>query len=696
MAMVKNNKLGLSLAKVPVLKPLLAFALGILLGDGVRLPSSLVGLVMLYGVALLLLIGFRKRKLVWGRTLISTAFYSLWILLGMYMVVRTAPLYQSLHFSHFKSDSFLLVVDDEPQVKEQTVRFPVSVHTRVENGKPQRVSGKVIMTVRRDSTAGQAIRYGDLLHIRNTVQMVSPPVNPHEFDYRRYLENRDIWHQCFLSPDQINKLGTGYGNPILAKTLSFREQMMYKFAIYIKDNQALQLAVALIFGYRSQIDEHTVNVFTNTGTVHILSVSGLHVGLVFGLLTLLLKWMNRFPYGRYLRSILILCAIWFYVLLTGMSPPILRAGIMITFFILSMALDRQQMPLNTLFASALFILLFSPKSLFDIGFQLSYLAVLGMLLLYPLFQSLCTPSSRWIRILVEYTYISIAAQLFTLPVILYYFGQFPTYFIPANLFIALPSTGIMHLGILLAACPFETINTYVGVVLQTLLQFSVSGLEHIERLPKAALVGIVWNEIQVVLAFLILLMVLWAWNFRNKKAIFTALIFFLSFSVMTNVQHFRRREYSGYRIYNVRSELAIAQIKKGKVILYSTFDSLTHKGARFAIIPDLQRYVDMDNIEHIKLPKENRHNSILSLGKQKVLILESDLRDTLQPVDLIVWRKNNKNTLEYIMHRVRPGLVLVDGSNSEKTLLRIQDNKDRHQTQIYILKNNFAYVWNEK
>lgn len=697
MAVVKSNILGLQLGKVPILKPLIALVLGICIGYYTNFYHFSYWLALLVVFAIFQVVSFRSRKVNWGRLLFPWAFYFFWLTLGIWTTVRTTAAYQLSYFSKFEFESLFVVIDGEPQVKGDNIRFPVSVKAIVHEGEKQHAVGKIMVSLRKDTIKEITLNYGDLLLVQNRMQPTKPPTNPNEFDYRKYLKHKDIIHQCFLMPHQLIKVDTQQGNLLIAKAMALREKMIHKFALYINDNNALQLALALIFGYKSQIDEDTVEVFRNTGTIHILSVSGLHVGLVFGLLTLLLRWMNRFPYGRYLRVFLILAAIWFYVILTGMSPPILRAGIMITFFVLSMMMNRTQFSLNTLLASALFILLFSPKSLFDIGFQLSYLAVLGILLLHPLFTFFYIPTQYLLRVIFEYTYISVAAQLFTLPLILYYFGQFPSYFIPANLFIALPITAVMYLGVLLVLSPFTFLNYYVGLALQELLRFCIAGLGYFERLPAAVLKGIVWNEIQVVLAFFSLIMLIWAWNFKEKKAVFISLLILMAFSLTTSIQHIKRRSYSGYRVYNVRSEVSIAHVNKGKVILYSTFDSLRYKGNVFAVLPDLRQFVQEDEIEFVKLPVAGKQNYTVSLGIKKILILEGEFTDTVKNVDLVLWRKNNRNTLQQIDNGDgAPPVVIVDGSNSDKTIAFLEFDKDIHAKQLYILKNNFAYVWDEE
>src|SRR5690606_37165737 len=147
---------------------------------------------------------------------------------------------------------------------------------------------------------------------------------------------------------------------------------------------------------------------------------------------------------------------------------------------------------NSLASSAFFILLFSPKALFDVGFQLSYMAVMGILLLYPLLCALYLPGNKYLAWVVEYCYVSVAAQLFTLPFVLYYFGQFPNYFLLANLFIALPSTVIMYVGLLLTCCPIAVVSVFLAKVLDFLLVFLLEALGWIEHLPFATVRGIDW------------------------------------------------------------------------------------------------------------------------------------------------------------------------------------------------------------
>src|SRR5690606_7700288 len=199
-------------------------------------------------------------------------------------------------------------------------------------------------------------------------------------------------------------------------------------------SDARDIVAALILGYRAHFPVETLTAFVNTGTVHVLSVSGLHVGLVFLLLNFTLGFLDRFRYGKSLRFLLILTAIWAYVLLTGMAPSILRAGVMISFLLVAGCSGRANLNLNSLFASACCLLFLDSFIIFDMSFQLSYVAVLGLITLYPMLNSLVEINNRWLRGIRHALLVSLSAELFTTPLALYYYLQFPNYFLLGNLF----------------------------------------------------------------------------------------------------------------------------------------------------------------------------------------------------------------------------------------------------------------------
>ena len=376
-----------------------------------------------------------------------------------------------------------------------------------------------------------------------------------------------------------------------------------------------------------------------------------------------------------------------------MSPPILRAGIMISFFILSTMSGRRQISVNTVLASAFFILLINPFYLFDVGFQLSYAAILGILLLYPQFCDIWLPTNKWVRYVVEYCYVSIAAQLFTMPLALYYFGQFPAYFLLANLFIAIPSTVVMYLGIALALIPFDFINVILGYLLNWVLLFCVNGLKIIAQLPLSVYKGIIWDGYQALLLSIILTFFLLSLNYRNKRFLFYTLTITLLFSFYTSWINIRFQNYTGGRIYNVRSDIAIATIDKGRVTLFSSLDSINHSTVRFSILPDLCRFTDEKNINFVSLNDSSRSNYKINIGKRRFLVLERKMDvDCALSSDYVLLRKNIKVNLNDFRKQNQQCNFIIDGSNSVKYIDKL-NSMPEVKSNLYTLKNNFAYVW---
>jgi len=694
--MVKTDVLNLSFSKVPMLKPLIGLMAGIVVGKYVDL-TLIPFLPYVIVICFLIIIGSQLEYMIRYRRYIFSLFsYVIFFLIGLWIISVDKPQFVSNHFTKFEAIQIRGIVDDEPIYKERTIRFPLKVISVLDSSLSQYAEGRIMITLLRDSGANLILNYGDVLTFVNKANRTFSPLNPKEFDYNAFLENKNIWHQCFLSDGEYKITAQGKGNILLEQSLHLRQVMIQKFEQYIRVPEAYKIAIALIFGYRSLVEASTLEAFTNTGTIHVLSVSGLHVSMVFGLLTFVLIGLDRFKYGKVIRCLFILIGVWGYVVLTGMSPPIMRAGIMISFFIISTVSGRRQVGINTLLASALFILILEPRYLFDIGFQLSYTAILGIILFYPLLKKWWLPNNKWLSIVVEYCYISISAQLFTLPFALYYFGQFPYYFLIANLFIAIPSTVVMYLGIVLALSPIDVLNVWLGQLLDWTLMFSLYGLKFIAMLPMAVSKGVLWDSYQVFALMIVLSLILITFNYANKRVLYFLSGVLMVLTVYTVVQKIHYTTYRGNRIYSVRSDIAIANIEKGNVILFSTCDSIDHPTLKFSVLPDLLRFANEENIEFVPLKTDSNTNYELSFSDQNFLILEEEMIEFPETkYDYVIWRKSNRNDIRLLMENYPDSKIIIDGSNSEKAI-HYMEGIILNNTSIYILKNNFAYVWDEE
>lgn len=669
---------------LPFLKPLVFYTVGIIVGSQVCWSLSYLICTTALSVAVasgLCCLAYRGRI-----RQVSIGLFLFFFLLGMTNYGFFAPQSRSGPQDALASSEWVGRVLDVPIERARTIRFPVRLIAGYDTAW-RRASGEVMVTVSIDTSQRQSLpSQGDVLHCAAKLQVLPPAYNPRQFDYKRYLEYKGITFQSYVDAQAIRWVSKGsYAVNFMPHVRSY---LVQKFHQYIDDDLSFQIATALVFGYRSEIDQSTLSAFTNTGTIHVLSVSGLHVTLVFGFLSFFLKFLDRWRYGRSIRYCIILVLIWCYVVLTGMAPPILRSGIMISFLILGEWVHRKQQTINTLLASAFFILILFPEMLFDVGFQLSYAAMFGIFLLYPLLRHCYLPKYRWGGIFVEYCYVSVAAQVFTAPFAFYYFGQFPNYFLLANLVVSLPATLIMYAGLVLMVLPYGLIGVVLGTVITYLVQGMYYCLHAIELWPYAAVKGWYMSGFLVSLGYVFLLALFLAVNYREKRMLYIAAVCSMMLFLLIFARSYESSHFDAVIIYNVRKEVAIAQIKRGRAVLYTTLDSINHPTLSYSVLPSLLEYVPADVVQYAHLKDSTDY--LLRLSDKTIHIKHVDGQD-ISDVDMVVHRHHLFDEIAFSGTAIQ----VIDGSNTNYSVQKTKKVKRIVAMEYYILKDNFAYVWDK-
>ena len=264
------------------------------------------------------------------------------------------------------------------------------------------------------------------------------------------------------------------------------------------DGSVYAVVAAMALGDKSQLTKNLRESYAVTGASHVLALSGLHLGIVYTLLSLLL---NRRRWQVVSQVIIIVC-VWLFVFLVGMSASVVRAAVMLTVYALLSLGHRNKMSVNTLAFAAIVMLLFNPRSLFDIGFQLSFMAVLAILLFYPLFEWVWPQSFlldhrafRWVWTMLA---VSCAAQIGVAPLIAYYFGRFSNYFLLTNLFVVPAATLILYLSLVVLLIPaFAYLLIYVVDSLNRLLLWMAT-------LPGACIEGLHPTPLQISMVYVII------------------------------------------------------------------------------------------------------------------------------------------------------------------------------------------------
>jgi len=320
---------------------------------------------------------------------------------------------------------------------------------------------------------------GDLMYLPSHHRALNAATLPWSFDYAAYLRERGIERRIAVDATKSIRLRTLKGD-VQRWLHEWRETLKTRISDHIPDPATRGVLYALVLGDDREMDRSLTDAYSAAGTVHLLAVSGLHVGMIYAVLTAI---FSRVPGGRrtrWLRLLIQASLLWVYAGITGASPSVLRASLMFTFFLIAGHVGKQNNSLNTLFASAALLLCIDPGIATELGFQLSYLAVGGILLLQKPIELLVNVQNPLLRNAWALASVSLAAQLTTLPLTVHTFGQFPLYFLLANLLVI----------------PLATVSLYLGVLFLALSQWPVVAapvaglLAHITSLMNRAIRGI--------------------------------------------------------------------------------------------------------------------------------------------------------------------------------------------------------------
>ncbi len=406
-----------------------------------------------------------------------------------------------LYFKSIGSKSFTLVVENEGKIKKNKITHEVVI---VHN---HRVLNRALISIKNKKTRFQP---GDTLTVIANLLPIESKKHPAEFDYKNYLINKGIYHQIIIDSLDITSCKHQQQQSFSTIITRIRKQLIETLANTIKNTDSYEMATALLLGERADIDKATMKSYSDTGTIHIISVSGLHVGIIYFVFSYALNLLRIFN-NKYVKTIVIIVFIWLYACITGLPSSVIRSALMISFLCIGKAINSKTNTMNHIAASAFLILCIDTNYLFDIGFQLSYLAVIGIVYLqkpiYDLYQAR-TIIDKYIWLTFS---VSIAAQLFTLPLCMYYFHQFPNYFLLANL-LAIPLSSIALYASI--ACLLFSKIPYLNLVCDWVVNTSItilnSFLQFMSNLPGAVYHSNPWSAYDALFcALFICFLMLW-------------------------------------------------------------------------------------------------------------------------------------------------------------------------------------------
>lgn len=631
--------------------------------------------ISIYILAFLLLIAgtvnlYYKKLSAWKYKISLTCFYySLFAVAGIFICLHNSHQLQPDYFANKKFNHLSIWISSEPQISGDIVRFETEVTKGYSNYTAASCSGKLLIALKVDSVRPIHLKYGDEFLISAKYLPVEPPYNPGEFDFKQWLASKNIYYQTFIRQTQLVKTTENKGNPVKAFALKLRQQQVNIYRKLIKDDEAFAVASTLILGYRADLSKETLAAYSKTGTIHALSVSGMHVGIIYIALNFLLGFLDRRKATQLFKVVLICVLIWGYSLLTGFSPSVLRSAIMLTVFILSKQLNRSSNSYNVVAFTAFCLLAYQPFLIWDVGFQLSFLAVIGLIYYQPKIKKWLYFKNKWVNKLWETTAMGLAAQLATLPLSIYYFHQFPVYFMISNLFILIPITLMMYLGIAILLLKLH----FLAPIFEYLINFTNKGLKWIANLPYAGITEIWINRWELILLALFLLTVSIGLSRYKRKVFLLSVIILIIFqgSVTYRKINFMRQEELIF--FSLRKNYAAAFIKGNQCVLITNL-MLKDRNFEFFVKPALDE-LEIKQITLVKWEQDFQNDElrksqhqILYKGKSILLMDDSfNYKKIITPskFDWVWIHHNPKYKLTDLAKEINFSGVLIDATNKD-------------------------------
>ena len=407
------------------------------------------------------------------------------------------------------------VITSEPKVKEKVIVFDALSIT----GK-----NKWRCSILRDKRSEQ-IQLGNGIVFYSQIKKIHEWQKGH-FNYRRYLHCHGYTGEVFIRSHEWQSQALPLKDlskiqRIRLLFLRWRHQLLEHFHQWDIDHEASGVITAMTLGEKNNLSPTIKDTYSRVGAAHILALSGLHLMIIYSIISMIVGWWHRW---RTATQVITVLSIWGFALLTGLSTSVTRSAFMISIYALLSLGYREKMSVNTLSFTAIIMLIINPYAMYDMGFQLSFLAVLGIVLYHPLINGIIPPhiqqNHRWLSIIWGTTTVSIAAQIGTAPLIVYYFGRFCTWFLLSNYIVIPMATIILYLALFCIVFYWlPWVVNYAAIALSFIATTMNRLLADISRLPLCSIEGIHISTLQLFLLYIIIGSIYIALSIRYSKVL---------------------------------------------------------------------------------------------------------------------------------------------------------------------------------
>lgn len=620
--------------------------IGILLGDYLN-PSALLSGILTIVLFFVLLISYRLQKNTFRFGSIAALTTCA---LGMFIVVLSNPKNSAYHYGKHRvmnEASYHLTINEVLKPTAYSERYLA----RIRLLDTITVSGKVLLSIPKDSLR-LALAVDDMVLAYGNLKEIKGPLNPHQFDYKQYMERKGVYHQLALgSKSYIRTKNTSWS--LLGMAAHFRDFTLQKLKSQPFTKTEFAVMEAILLGQRNDLSDATYDDYKNAGAVHILALSGLHIGILLFLLQFLLAPLNRLPYGKRIQLLITLILLWSFAFVSGLSASIVRAVTMFSFVAYALYLNRPTNTLNIIALSLFFLLLIQPCYLFQAGFQMSYAAVFAIVWLYPKLEGLWKPPHIVLRKLWQLLAVSFTAQLGVLPISLFYFHQFPGLFFVSNLIIV-PFLGlILGLGVLvLALSNLSILPKFLAHFYNGTIKIMNQTIAWIARQDDFLFQEVPFDSASLVLSYVLIFALIFLSLKRSAKNMILVLLAIFLFQAYTLWQ---------LKKVQARTQFVIAHQTANTIMLHQRGPSLTvfhnnNKGMEY-LVPSFKIAERITSISHSQLQNSYK------IGDKTLYIMDSLAVYPSKNLDYLLVTQSPKVNMERILDSIAIGMVLIDGSN---------------------------------
>ena len=586
------------------------------------------------------------------------------------------------NFTHFVTNqpqSFIAIINDIPVVTEKFIKLSIELNSIESNNTWHYAEGKCIVYLKNDSVIKPAL--GNTVFINSKFSYVNEPKNPEEFDYKVFLENRNVFHTVYAKQEEF--LVISKTNSVLRVT-QFGTKIKAHLVSVLRNSglsqEAFSICSALLVGYDDEIDGDIIQSFSHSGTLHILSVSGMHTGVLYAILIFIFSIFDKHDKYKKTKFCFVMVFLVMFVFITGLSPSVLRAAIMLSLILFGKTFYKQGNPYNTLLLSAFLILLFNPYLIKDVGFLLSYFAVFGIMYFYPILNKLCVFENKILQWLWTSVLISVAATLFTLPISLYFFHQFPIWFVFSNLIIIPISMFIMFAAFLIVVL-------YKFVFVTQFLVYIVNGsttvmlwFAKLTDSPKYGFVDFIYfSKVDLVFVSLIIalsLIIISTKQYKHVIVLGFTIIAWFSATIYSNYEQLHKKELI---VFHVKQKSVFA-LRVGQSV-YTNFNTISEKEFQRFVKPYLLTISNLKVIPTKSNVLKYESVAILNVNQDAPFIPQLNLNYIIVSNDAAIELTTN--------YKTKP-LIIADCSNSYKFVKKLKKQCALFDCPLYLVKESGA------